>query len=133
MGVIDREEINGYTKEQVEEAIEQLQTATGEARDAILAQLGSGGSSVIKSIQRGVITVTAGSSNRTGTATINAVNVNKAMLLFLGCTNDGEAEQNDDFKYAHVKLTNSTTVTAERISGHSRITVYVSYEVIEFN
>lgn len=126
MGVIDREEINGFTKEQVEEAIEQLQTATGEARDAILAKLSSGGSSVIKSIQRGAISL--GSSASENSAEINPVNEGKAFVSFGGSSGSGS---NASLYVAGVKLVSPTKVTAYRGSTGGSAKVY--FEVIEFN
>ena len=145
MGVIDREEINGFTKEEIaaakesinantdaeiSAAIAALQTATGEARDSILAKLGSGGSSVIKSIQRG--TISHGVSSSEVTATINAVNTAKTMLNLLGCRNNASDTDDDKYKFAHIELKDSKTIVVRR-SGSSTVSVYVSYEVIEFN
>ena len=78
---------------------------------SLASLLGSG----IKSIQRGTISVTAGSS---ATATITAVNTAKTELRYLG------AEVNA----ARIALTNSTTVTA---TNAGVATVVVGFEVTE--
>lgn len=90
--------------------------------------LQSGGVSVVKSVQRGVINIATGSL--TNTATINAVNTNKAVALYSGFTTGG----NSFIYFAHLTLTNSTTVTATRNteSTGSEQGNIVPYQVIEF-
>ena len=63
----------------------------------------------------------------TATATITAVNTNKAVVLFSGLTT-----KSDDFSYfTHLTLTNSTTVTATRfVTSATENTV--PYQVIEY-
>lgn len=83
----------------------------------------AGGSS-IKSIQRGVITL---SSVTSATATITAVVTAKTALRHLGATSDvGEA-----YSLARINLTNTTTITATR--GNATGTSTVSWELTEYN
>ena len=76
----------------------------------------------IRSIQRGVLSVTG--SNLTATATVAAVNPAKARISFLGSSQDGTSSE-----MARVELTNSTTVTATRQSGST--STLVSWELVE--
>jgi hypothetical protein len=88
-----------------------------------LSQFGGGG---VKSVQRGVITLTPAGVG-TGTATITAVDINKSVVFWLGsrhATNDfGNIN-------SRVELTNSTTVTAA-VSGAGSVTE-VGWQVVEF-
>ena len=80
----------------------------------------------IKSIQRGVITLTTVTSN---TATITSVNTSKAVVLYGGTTivnNEGSS-----ITLAKVVLTNATTITVNRIGTSS--TLVLAYQVIEYN
>jgi len=70
-----------------------------------------GGGATIKSIQRGVIT-------------ISAVNTSKTELRFLGASNSSTP-------LAYIELTNSTTITATR--GGFNQTNIVSWELTEWN
>lgn len=81
---------------------------------------------VIKSIQRGTITLTAPATSNT--ATITAVN-NRAEVAFLGTSYDTDAFE-QSMHQANVTLTNSTTLTAQRVTGVGN--VIVGYEVIEW-
>ena len=91
----------------------------------------------IKSIQRGVITLS--SSEITKAATISAVTTGKAMVNLLGVrASDKHGMSSDGYPYAlisHMKvtltLTNGTTVTATRLMRNNSEAI-VSYEVIEF-
>ena len=98
--------------------------------NALKSALGSG-SSVIKSVQRGTITIASG--NTTGTATISAVNTAKTFVIHNG--NTEKAEGFGSAQYPKVwesllTLTNSTTVTATK--KYSAGDVIVAYEVVEF-
>ena len=86
------------------------------------------GQSVIKSIQRGTITVT-GTSN---TATITAVDVDKSVVLW-GGNNFQHATAHDERAWnINLVLTNSTTVTADR--GPQTIdSCIVPFQVLEYN
>lgn len=63
----------------------------------------------IKSVSRGVLTITAG--NLTATATIPAVNTAKSELRFLGVS-DGSGDTNPSKYLVRLYLNNSTTVGA---------------------
>lgn len=81
---------------------------------------------LVKRVQRGTISVAAAVNS--GTATITAVNTEKAHLAYLGASNDGGgAAASVVFR---VELTNSTTVTATRAATAGN--AIVSFEVIEY-
>lgn len=85
------------------------------------------GGSMIKSIQRGTLTISAATS---GTATIAAVDPSKSSLTLLGLSfaNSGAI---DPFTYnVTLALTDSTTLTATR--GANTITLTIAYEVKEY-
>ena len=92
--------------------------------------LQSGGVSVIKSIQRGIIEINMVNS---ASATIKSVNTNKAVVLYTGYN---LTYKRDSYEYEpYLTLTNSTTVTARRnLSGadYEYHTTIVPYQVIEF-
>ena len=80
----------------------------------------------VKSIQRGRITI---SGSDTGSDTLaKAVNVNKSVVLYLGCCS---ITSQPSATHPTLTLTNSTTVTANTTPG-TGITLIVSYEVVEF-
>lgn len=87
------------------------------------------GSSGIKSIQRGTISITGGALNQTATATISSVSTAKSVLNFLGVTSTDDSVRS----ISRIVLTNSDTVTATRNLGSTFNPTIVSYEVIEFN
>ena len=87
---------------------------------------------IIKSVQRGVISLDATTQN----STIAAVNVNKAVIIPLGVYTDysgnyGYYYTGAAYHSAKLILTNSTTVTAQRNKSNQG-TLVVGYEVIEF-
>ena len=87
----------------------------------------SGGSSPIKSIQRG--TASIGYQKQSTTVTINAVDLNKAVLITTGGFIDANTESNNPQTY-RAEITNSTTLTfycAYYANGT------ISWQVIEFN
>jgi hypothetical protein len=84
-----------------------------------LLQFGSG----IKSVQRGVISLTNGSESSDTSTLSPAVDPAKTELRFLGMRATGSEE------FPYVVLSNSTTVTATRSSTTG--TVNVSWEVTE--
>lgn len=86
---------------------------------------GGGG---IKSIQRGVINVTATPS---ATATITSVDTAKSSLTILGLSGSNAVTDNPREMALVVRLTNSTTVTAINVQGWAQINTTVSFEVIE--
>ena len=82
----------------------------------------------IKSIARGNITIAPAALS--GTATIAAVVTTKTMLTLLGFSAiGGGAFPASD--YPRLRLTNSTTVTADRGTGNAS-SVVVEYEAVEF-
>lgn len=90
-----------------------------------ISQFGGGG---IKSIQRGVITITSG--NTTATATITAVDTSKTELRFLGGSGtDGAGAVSN---IPRVALTNSTTITATTGFATSGSGSFVSWELTEY-
>lgn len=94
----------------------------------------SSSSSVVKSVQRGVISF----SRATATATINAVDVNKAIVVCggssYGVTNGSNYYDAGYSGYwdARLTLTNSTTVTATVAYYSSGYTGPTAWQVIEF-
>ena len=86
------------------------------------------GSSVIKSIQRGTISITGGATDQTATATISSVSTEKSVLNFLGVTSTDSSVRS----ISRIVLTNSDTVTATRNLGSAFNPTIVSYEVIEY-
>jgi len=85
----------------------------------------------IKSIRRGTITINSGNSS--GTATLSpAVDLAKTLLIPLGSATPGSATiyLTEDSAF-RVELTNTTTVTATR--GGTTNSMYVGYQIIEFN
>ncbi|HMM52296.1 MAG TPA: hypothetical protein PKD87_11850 [Burkholderiaceae bacterium] len=82
------------------------------------------GPSKIKSIQRGTISLTSGTTS--ASATISSVNTAKATLTYLGnSVGDSPATVQ-----ARIALTNATTVTATRSATST--SAAVSYEVVEW-
>lgn len=79
----------------------------------------------IKSIQRGTITITNGTS--TATATITSVDTAKTELRLLGSSTPGTGTS--DNVLVRITLTNATTITATR--GATANDVTVSWELTE--
>lgn len=84
-----------------------------------------GSISMVKSVQRGTITIPV--NGYSATATITAVNMNKAVVIYGGY--DGYVLNQYDVK---LDLTNSTTVTASSKSKFTMNNADVPYQVIEF-
>lgn len=84
-----------------------------------------GAPSLIRSIQRGIISITSAAS---ATATITAVVTDNCVIRLLG-VNTGGASTYD--LVPTIALTNSTTVTATRYSTAANATT-ASFEVIEY-
>lgn len=84
--------------------------------------------SAVKSIQRG--TGILQTTNNEVTVTISSVNVNKAMINFLGAS-AATFSQMTGHHFVRLSLTNATTITANRQSSQNVATTF-SYEVIEF-
>ena len=86
--------------------------------------------SVVKSLQRGTITVASGSTT-TATGTISAVVLAKSMLIFGGSS--GGSSSSGATSKERVPLTNTTTITvtsAPRDSNHNASVV--DYQVVEY-
>lgn len=90
----------------------------------------SGDVSVVKSVQRGVINIATGML--ANTATINAVNTNKAIVIYGGIGYSGNVSNSGTIDSTYLTLTNSTTVTATRQGSSSNISTTVPYQLIEF-
>lgn len=95
-------------------------TKAGYVDAAISGRLGS-----IKTLNRGQITIASGTASNT--ATITAVNTAKSICLFGGARGNATAGY-----IGTVELTNSTTVTAQRV-GSPAADLVVGYTIVEFN
>ena len=93
-----------------------------------LNNLANGGISVIKSVQRGTSIIESGDSSRE--IRINPVNVNKAMVNYLGFTSTSGDGSSDHRYRGYVRLVDSTTVRIYRANSGGDFTY--SWEVIEF-
>lgn len=83
---------------------------------------------VLKSVQRGTITLNNVTSN---TATISAVNLSTAMLSMQGFTyNTGG--NNDSQYYPRLDLTNATTITASCGTSPPSFNIIIGYQVADF-
>lgn len=100
-------------------------TAGGTSQSVVTCMVIEFKPGVIKSIQRGTITIAAASS--TNTASVNAVNTAKSMLNFVGQTTSAVRTEDG---YARLDLTNATTITATRSNTNNAITI--GYELVEF-
>ena len=97
--------------------------------------LQSGNVSMVKSVQRGVISIAARSAS--ATATITSVNTSKSVVLFNGYSNAFKSNSGypiiDDVR---LELTNATTVTASRHSGsqgsYDGAAITIPYQVVEY-
>lgn len=94
----------------------------------IFGTLGTYAGMGIASIQYGSITIPAGSSS--STATITAVDTSKTILIMLGQQYQSSVPQSSA---ARITLTNSTTVTALRISSGAAVGSTVNFTVVEFS
>lgn len=93
-----------------------------------------GGTPVIKSIQRGVITIAAGSASNTGA--ITAVDPNYAVVRFLGqsgvYTVNATSTDRADWAFCQIVLTTGILLTATRGNNGAADPLTVAYEVIEY-
>ncbi len=80
---------------------------------------------IIRSVQRGTITIANGTASNTGS--ISVQNVNKAVVTFLGATYTALAAT--DFR-ARLTLTDASTVTANRVGTTDTVTI--GYQVVEY-
>ena len=88
--------------------------------------------SVVKSLQRGTITISGTSATETDTATISSVATGKSFIAyggFHGASNSGSAPFESQ---AMLVLTNATTVSATRTGGANSTDKIVSYQVVEY-
>lgn len=92
---------------------------------AVQNLLKGGTVSMVKSIQRGVISLNT--STGSSTATINAVNTGKAMVLYTGADIQGSA----DPVAIQLTLDSSTVVKAYRTKA-GNVSVTIPYQVVEF-
>lgn len=85
---------------------------------------------IIKSLQRGTITIAAGANN-TQTATITSVDTAKSLLWHLGVETSGGA--GGDPSAVRLTLTNATTITATRAGADTNTPAsVVAYQVAEY-
>ena len=86
------------------------------------------GGRAIKSVQRGAITLLQSGSPLTATATISAVNTAKSDLTLLGWS-----VNNGDIRAApRLALTNSTTITATRVSAGAPDETTAAWQLVEY-
>ena len=95
--------------------------------DRIIYITPAAGGAALNSIQQGTISITSG--NLTNTATINAVDTDKAFLLHLG--NTAPSSTGPKAIHTRLTLTDATTVTATR--GVTDSEAAVRFVVIEFS
>lgn len=79
----------------------------------------------IKSIQRGSFAVSAPATS--GTATVAAVNVNKAVLFLSGQRTSGA-----NGHFGGLDLTNSTTITATRALADTGVSTTFHWQLVEY-
>lgn len=91
-----------------------------------------GASSLIASVQRGLVSIAAGATS--GTATITAVSTNDTFLSYMFWEDNGTTNTSGDPSTVQcaLALTNGTTLTATRFSAADAFEKYVGYEVIQF-
>ena len=85
--------------------------------------------SAIKSIQRGVISLS--DSQTSNTANISAVVVEKSVIMPLGVSGSDDVNHAVNHLFIRLSLTNTTTVTATRTRPNNTAAT-VGYQVIEF-
>jgi hypothetical protein len=85
---------------------------------------------VIKSVQTGSCSMVGNVAS--ATATVTAVNTNKALLMLTGWANNGDDGRTGNFFASHLTLTNSTTVTATRNSADTTYYPIVGFALLEF-
>jgi len=101
-----------------------------------LSQFGFGGG--IKSIQRGIITLSGGTlGGGTSSSTISSVNTDKSILYLLGYSTASTNTIQDDGinRMAYLTLTNSTTITASGADNTFSVyyhPLYVSWQLVEY-
>ncbi len=86
------------------------------------------GGSVIKSVQRGIMTFEKDSTSVS--TTIKSVDINKAFVIYTGAYN--EQDSNSYYYDSILTLDNATTITAKRADTGNYPGVKVPYQVIEF-
>lgn len=109
------------------EKLDTLELRLTQERAGLLDALGIG-VPTIKSVQRGVISLT-----KAGSATINSVNTSKSLLRNLGESATGQISQDKIFGLGiSLVLTNSTTISATRSSDAGIPSAAVSWELTEY-
>ena len=96
---------------------------------ALYSNLPSGGSSVIKSIQRYTTTMDA----ETCDYHINTVDISKTILIHCGNFPTNSSYDKSYFYECILELTDANTVTITRNTGSELAGCTVSFEVVEFN
>lgn len=79
----------------------------------------------IKSIQRGVVSISGG--NGSNTATITSVDTTKSLISFLGSSGSSGSASDGQ---GRVELTDATTVTANRTGTNNSASF--GYQVVEY-
>ena len=97
-----------------------LATVNAQAAAVITAIGGTG----IKSVQRGVVSITANATSTT--VTVSAVNMGKAQLRMLG------AKNTEAVFMPMIELSSSTTITVSRQGGAAGSSTTVSWELTEW-
>ena len=87
---------------------------------------------MVKSVQRGIITIAADAT--VGTATISSVNTSKAVVLYGGSINNGsDSKSMSSSGYWDVRLILKSATQVEATRRHATgFAVYVPYQVLEF-
>lgn len=80
------------------------------------------------SIQQGQVNI--GTSTGVGTATISSVDLTKSIMLYIGHTSNATGMAADD-DLAHLTLTNTTTVTANRYASPATL-LAIRFMVVEW-
>ena len=146
MSKIEMMEVNQHTSDEVAKVLADLEaqdvdiaalqtalTAQGTNINTILSKLNSGGSSVVKSVQRGTITISNGKTE--SSMTINAVNTNKAFILHDGVKYDntsGSTTVKKDISSSVVALEFSGSNAVRAVRGAGEYAAYVLFHVVEF-
>lgn len=86
--------------------------------------------SMIRSVQRGTITISI--AGQVQTATITAVVLSNTRLIHLGSTSADGTSTEVPYQSVSLELTNATTITATAGDTSLDAAAVVSYEVIEF-
>ena len=131
MDNILRDEVNQHTSEEVEKVLAELE-AQGVDLTAIKEALANaGGSSAVKSVQRG--TIDSSTSSATTTVTIEPVDMNKSLLFvsdYSTSYSSGVYPKTCNFRY---ELSSNNTIKITRYEATSSLKATFAWQVIEFN